>query len=369
MEIKNTILNIQNMADGDIINNIPESKLNEIKEKDNHPVFKAFTIAHEGVSNGNIIGLGKTALRWLTNSVEKIYDKLKLGTKLFYNHVDGTNDSKGRIQMGEVVSKVKQVANGLTNIIAVGYIYPMYKDIEVDIASFEGDITLPDNLKNTPTIVPEKIRDITGIALGSSKKSQPAFKNATLQGALQMMAEGEKQMELTFEEVLKFVKNNKVVPSDLYDIDMLKDDSTVKNIVKNGNKDTYYQAKRIAEEKETLKTTYEKEITDLKSKLKDININNAKIQAEKMVKDIYTKRKLDDISIKFIDRKITKEFKPENPEELDKEINIFIDNKIDELTDLRKAGIVPDLAKKIDGVGPNTAIENKSDMEKVQSEL
>lgn len=389
MKVTKTLLRLQNMAQAEILTYIPAGKLDEIKANDQNPLFKVFSIAHEGISNGTVIGLGKTALRWLQNSVAKIYEKLRPGTALFYDHEPGTNSHKGRTKIGEVISKAKQVISDTVHTVAITYIYPEFRKWDLDVASFEGDVTLPENLLNTPTIDPADIGEITGIALGNSAKMQPAFSNATLQGALQMMAEnGEKKMKrnlqndipenLTFAQVLEYVKTQKVQPSDLFGADALKEDQTVQGIIKDGNKDTYHQAKRLEIEKAALKDKYDQEKKDLEEKLKNSLAKNAQIEAKDLTPEIFKERKLDEISQKFINKKLDKEFKPEDPENTKAELNKFIDVQVKEIEALREEGIIPKATEKsgetkIDtGGAPGSKFKapaNNEEMEKVQAEL
>lgn len=90
------------------------------------------------------------------------------------------------IQIGEVVGSVaKNIKNKLTAFAAI-YIYPEYRNIPLDVASIEADISIDPEEKGIHAI---DVQDITGIALGNSNVNKPGFASATLQGELQAFAD------------------------------------------------------------------------------------------------------------------------------------------------------------------------------------
>ena len=345
MEINRVTLQLQNMAASEIEAHVDPAILNEIKQNDPHPLFRAYSIAHEGVSNGTVIGLGKVALRWLQNSIVKIFNKVKIGTNLFLDHIPGTNEHQGRTVLGRVVGKAIDKIDNITHALTIGYILPEHRDKNLNVSSFEGGVELPENLLNTPSIEEDKIREITGIALGSSEITQPAFPGATLQAALQMFTEAGKESKMsdsiTFEQVLAyFEKNPGLSITAIFPREKVEKDPVVKEIAGAMNLNASAVIKRQEKTIETLKEKSEKEIADLKVANKDQGSKLLKINSIELKNDILKERKLDELTIKFVNKRYS-DFIPVEEKTIKADLNTFIDGAMDELKDLKKDGIIP----------------------------
>lgn len=340
MKIKYITLQLQNMAQSEIIGIIDKDVLEDIKKSDPHPLFKVFSVAHEGVSHGNVIGIGKVALRWLQNAIRKIHERIEYGTKLFHNHIQGTNSHDGRTIVGRVVGKTLDIINDKLHTLSVAYIYPEFKDVNFDIASFEGDVLLPRDLTNEPIINPQNIGKITGIAVGSSENTSPAFKGATLQTALQMMSDGGigENMTISLKEIMNYLKENPTVrPSTLFTKEAVLNDSVIQDAIKEGKADLWHQNERLKLEKEELKkkvVTAEEETKKLKtSKLKTESV----AKRDSIIKD----RNLADNVVKFAVKRYDKDFNATTEENLTTDINKFLDEVIADFKELQDAGVIP----------------------------
>lgn len=174
------------MAESEIKDMIPASKIEEIKKKDPKPLFKVFAIGHEGEAKGNLIGTGNIVKKWFRFAVQKLHEKVQMGLRLFHGHNE-TNDTEGRIPIAEVVGKkIKEIDNKLTSMVAC-WIYPSYKHTPLDVASIEADIKIEDDPQEGYYV--SDVGEVTAIALGKMGINTPGFAGATLLGELQAFAD------------------------------------------------------------------------------------------------------------------------------------------------------------------------------------
>ena len=180
---------LQQMAASEIINIIPNDIYEEIKQRDPHPLFQAYVVGHEGEATGTMVGLGSKVLNWFSSAINKLWQKMKYGTKIFHGHnIDSSHE--GRQSIGEVVGKAIKTIQDKVNAIAITYIYPEYRGLPLDVASIEADVRInPDD-----SVHDVDVGDITGIALGNSAIEKPGFAGATLLSQIQAMS---KKTEMT----------------------------------------------------------------------------------------------------------------------------------------------------------------------------
>jgi len=175
------------MAESEIRSMIPADKLREIKAKCAKPVFRAYVVGHEGEARGNLVGVGNIVKKWFSDMVRKLNDKISVGLQLFHGHAE-TNDTEGRVPIGEVVAKKIMTIKDRLSSVMIGWIFPDYCNLPLDVASIEADVDLEGSIKGGNLFVSD-VNDITGIALGNSEIETPGFPGATLLGQLQAFAE------------------------------------------------------------------------------------------------------------------------------------------------------------------------------------
>ena len=182
---------LQQMASSEIMNIIPKDIYEEIKQRDPNPLFQAYVVGHEGEAKTTMVGVGTKVLNWFSSAINKIWEKLQYGTKIFHGHnVDSSHE--GRQSIGEVVGKAIRTIKNKANAIAITYIYPEFRDLPLNIASIEVNARLnPDH-----NVHDVDVGDITGIALGNSAIENPGFADATLLSQIQAMS---KKLEITDE--------------------------------------------------------------------------------------------------------------------------------------------------------------------------
>ena len=320
------------MAESEMLSHIPASVYRRIKEKDENPTWRAYVIGHEGVSEGRFLGVGHVLKTWYESAIRKLTEKLALGTKIFHGH-DTTQDHSGRTPIGEVVGKTVERLQELASAIAITYIYPHYRELPLDVASVEADVTMPRDLNNVE-IHDDDVQAVKAIALGSSKIDRPGFPRATLLAQVQEFAKGDSQNALntgdkmTREEIKKAIAEGSLKPSDLFEADELSSDPSVRALAREKREAEEGFQKRMADKLKEEKKNWEKEKEDLlkeNTTLKKAGLKT-KVQPkfDKMAKD----RSLSERQKAFIDDEIDT-FAPEKEETIDTDLNVWVDGQLE----------------------------------------
>lgn len=145
--------------------------------------------------------------------------------------------------------------------------------------------------------------------------------------------------KITIDEIRNLIKEEKIKPSRLFGMDVLAEDPVVKGIVKeevdNAVTAEYTHRKRIDKRFDSDKEDWEKEKEDLTKKMKEKDSIIAKSKVGTLFEDIKEKREFDERETKFIEKKL-KSFTPDDPEKVEDELNKFVDDLVDEFTEIRK---------------------------------
>ncbi len=344
MIIKTFNATILEMASSEILSHIPANIYEEIKAKDPHPLFRAYVIGHEGISEGKVVGHGDMVKRWFASAIEKIVEKLQYGTKIFHKHAK-TNVHSGRGVVGHIVGKAKQVIKDNLSAIAIAYIKPEYRDLKLDVASIEADVILSDDQNRG--IYDANVEDITGIALGDSAVQRPGFPGATLVSQIQAFAQsqftpGGGEMT-TINEVRDFIKTGNLKPSDIFGLgDLTKDPMIEEHVEAERKKAVTGEYEHRKRDEEGFDKTKDKLVKDQEKKVKERDELITKLQGENIQSKTTAwleaqkeKRELDEEQMKYINRNLPK-FKAEDVEKAEDEFGKFLDDQIDELKGIKK---------------------------------
>jgi hypothetical protein len=326
---------LQNMAASDILSFIPADEYRRIREEDPHPLFRAYVIGHEGVSQGRLVGGGSLIKKWFASAIKKLYDKLQYGLKIFHGHAS-TNEHAGRQPIGEIVGKALKEIWGRWSAIAIAYIKPEFRNLPLDVASIEADVRLSDMAGITDV----DVGDITGIALGNSAVNEPGFAGATLLSQIQAFASGGARfshggnaMEFSLDDIRHAIKAEKLKPSDIYDLDELTADPVLKGFLETTKKNQYgagaAHLRRTEEEFEKQKKEWESKEKTYQEKLKKQDADIAKAQIPELFSKAKLERKLTEKQAKFIERRL-KDFVPQAPDKLKEELDKHLDKELDE---------------------------------------
>jgi hypothetical protein len=246
---------------------VPTEILAHIKAIDPKPFLALLEIGSEGVSTGE--GIKKV---WSFGAIKELAGKVKDGVaSLFYRHEDETN--KDRPILGNSVwSFTKRVGKSL-KAYAVAHVKDeatreRIKSGELDVCSVEGEVefSLKDNSKSWFV---DKVREISGIALASSKEGDtPGFKTAGVVAVIEELNERVQEMaengndrnggigNLSIDEVKLAIAKYGYKPETLFRSEDLMTTSTV--------------ADAIEKAKTEAKTEAEKQVEELKKELEPL---------------------------------------------------------------------------------------------------
>ena len=334
---------LQSMAANEILSMITPQTLERIRKSDPKPLFKAFVIGQEGEASANLVGVGKIVKTWFKDAIGKLSRRMYSGMPLFHGHAE-TNSQDGRESIGEVVGTSTLDIGGKFSAFVATYIYPEYKNLPLDIASIEADITTDGFNSEIHAI---NVEDVTAIALGNSAIENPGFPGATLLGAVQAFVnkntiqaspEGGDKMSITVNEVRSLIKAEGYVPSDFFGMGELTKDPMVAEYIEKAEerfeKSLISRKKRINEgfdeTKEKLEENHKKVLEEKDLKIKKLILESSKTKAKDLFTSKAKERKLSDAQIKFIEMKREKDFNPEDPDKLDSEVNRFIDTGLED---------------------------------------
>lgn len=329
---------LQEMAAEDILDHVPASVYKRIKASDPKPEFRAYCIGHEGESTGKVVGIGRVVKNWVRSAIENMNAKLALGTKCFRAHGNETNDHDGRRPVAEVAGKTLTEVAGRLASVAIAYVYPAYRDVPLDVASVEAEITMPERVSPNARAVDVSVESITGIALGNSETVKPGFPGATLLATMQEFAdqatsekspkEGEKPMDL--KELKQAIRDGKLKPSDVFDVEEITEDSIVRGVLRERRRNEEGYEQRQLPKLEAEKARLEQDKKDLQDQLAKLSRGLLKTRVADLLKPVIEKRKLDDKQSAFITRNLAK-FEPTTEEALPGELDRFVDAQLDVL--------------------------------------
>lgn len=328
---------LQEMASSDILSIISAGEYERIKARDKKPLFKAFIIGHEGYSTGRVVGEGNIVKRWLASAIQKLHDKLNIGTKVFHHHGE-TNVHAGRAAIGEIVGKALKFIDDRLSAIGVVYIKPEYRRLPLDISSIEAEV----RLREGEGVYDVDVGEITGVALASSAINTPGFAGATLLAQLQEFAEAKPRTthgritmenELTIEEIRQFLKAKKIEPSDVFDVGSLTGDPALKGYIENTEKRAKREAlghlERDGAAFEKEKKAWEEKEKEYQQKLKERDAEIGKTKVPQIFEKLAKERKLSDQQKKFISGRLAT-FIPTDPAKTEEELSKRLDSEVDE---------------------------------------
>jgi len=325
---------LQSMSKEEMFNMIPPDTLKRLKAGDENPMIKVFAVGHEGDADGRLIGIGRKIIQYFRDAILQLSNKIKMGLQIFHDHaVD--NLHTGREQIGEVVGKALQNIGGKLFSLAAVYIYPQYRNLPLDIASIEANITYQE--KNEGKAEALSVDEVTGIALGNSKVSKPGFPGATLLGTVQAFTQKKKGrvQDMTIQEIISAIKEGKFKITDVFSEEEIKESDPSKK----AKQTEYEHAKRIekslGEEREKVLDLH-KEVDELKGKNKNLNESANSSKVSSLFEEAVKERKLNEKQKNFISRNL-KTFKSgEDKEKVKEDFDRFLDAQIKEFDDTKK---------------------------------
>lgn len=327
-EIKLQCYRIQ-LSPQEIKSNIPINIMADIKEKDQHPYFRAYSVMHEGIASPRVIGENNALpTKWTRKVIQASKNILKRGVQFFIGH-NSDNSTNGRQSIGEVVATFQKLIGEKLHNIAIGYFPDRLEADKYNICSIEGNILAQDYPDYS---IVKDIKNISGIALGNASYGKPAFPGAIYLGAIQAFDDNGddvppsknnkgKEITMTFEDVKKAIRDMNIFPHQLYTEDDLKNDTSFSKIFDNVAK-AAKEGMITKSEHDEIISAKTKEIEKL---VKDVSLVTAHDKLKKSLPEGLTESQKT-----FIDKK----FKPENMDELtDESIKTFVTDAIKEYSE------------------------------------
>lgn len=144
---------------------------------------------------------------------------------------------------------------------------------------------------------------------------------------------------ITVGEMKSLIKEEGIKPSDLFDNDALTTDPFVKGFVRDAEKAAssgeYAHRKRTDSKFDTERDDWEKEKEKKDEEIKKLKIKDAKRDAVDLFATKIKERKLDKQQSKFVESK-QKDFTPEDLENVPKEVDKFLDDRVEEFNETAK---------------------------------
>ncbi len=148
--------------------------------------------------------------------------------------------------------------------------------------------------------------------------------------------------KITLGEMKDIIKEEKILPSDLFGIESLTGDPLMRGFVDSAVKETQGKLRGEAEQRRRGEEGLDKKAEEWKTKeeekdkkIKELEIKNAKRDATDLFAKKIKERKLDKQQGQFIEKK-QNGFEPDDLEKLDKEVDVFMDDKIEEFKETAK---------------------------------
>ncbi len=224
------------MTADEIIKYIPEDTYKEIKQKNEHPFFQAYSIIQNGISRPRDIESNTfKPIEWGKDVILKLKGIVKKGLQFFVGH-NSDNSTEKRKSIGEVIADFQKNIGDKLHHIVVGYFPNREEAQKYDVCSIEADILTEEYPDMS---IARKIKDITGIALGNSQIDKPAFKGALRLGSVQAFGDDSdsgkdknqgpdknkrKEIPMTYEEIKQAVKGMNIFPNQLFTEDEIRND-------------------------------------------------------------------------------------------------------------------------------------------------
>lgn len=333
-------LKLQEMAEAEILNYVAPDELKKIKANDPNPEFRAYVVAHEGVSEGKLVGGGNIIKQWFKGAIEKVFSKMTNGLKVFHRH-NADNSHEGREPIGHVVGRALQTFKDRLTAIAVMYIKPAFRHLPLDVCSMEADISID---PHSEQVNPVDVKEMTGIALGNSKVDKPGFAGAELLSAIQAFHSRSPERgyfmngetKITIDELRQFVKTEKISPSDIFTVEQLTDDASVKGFVKSEIKTAvageYSHRKRTDEEFQNQSEDWKNKEKELNDKIADLTKVASESKVKALLETAKSKRELSDQQSKFIEKRLDS-FQPKDLDTIEKDFDDHLDSELDKFKD------------------------------------
>jgi len=360
-------LSVDQFSREEILAMIPGETLAEIKQKDAHPFFQVYSVAHEGTTRPlTIIGDSPAPISWPRRAINSIKNLVLKGVKFFMGH-NADNSTQGRRALAEVVADQQREIDGVLHHVVIAHVPP--ENVEeikkYNVCSQEAACNIYTD--EAGSVIVDSVDKITGIALANSAEEQPGFPGALRLGMIQAFEEGQgegektikgepKKMELKdydFTVLVNELRNRNVAPLQVFSIDEIKSDKNFAPIFKEVEELKEYKTK--FEEKE-------KEFLDLKTENEKLTIDLGKTTAKERLEKMLDEKKATERQKSFVLKRAGA-----LADVSDKGLESFIDNKLEDYkTSVEILGVEEEILA-AEGEQSETKTTDKNDYSKEEN--
>lgn len=298
---------VQQMAQERINTLVAPDTLSRIKQSDPNPQINVYVIGHEGEAQPRRVGYGRIVLQYFRDAILQLGNKVSYGLKAFLGH-NSDSSHEGREPIGEVVGKALENISGKLHSLAAVYIYPRWRDMKLDTASIEAEVEFEAEVKPGSKSKVLNIREITGLALGDRRTSEPAFAGATLLGQIQSFFKTQhkkgEDTAMDLEEIKAAIKEGKYKLSDVFSKEEIQESEVFLALKKEAHEHARRVEKKLGEERDKIeKLTEENE--KMTGQLKELQTVASRSKASDLFNAAKTDRKLTEQQQKFIEKNLS----------------------------------------------------------------
>lgn len=353
---------LQQMAESEVLSMIPSDTIARIQQTDAHPMFKVFSIGHEGSATGaNVIGVGSRLVQWARDVVIQMFNNIRSGLRVFHGHQPDSNGHSGRTEVGEIVGKTMKEINGVLHTLGAVYIKPEHRDKTFDVASLEGIVEFGERVDGNVDVL--NVKSITGLAVDDGRVSRPAMPGATLQAALQMFTQENQrefqQMELTKEQIRDGISKLGLNPTDLFSEDAIVSSEPAKKAKQQEYEHAKRLEKRLGEAREE-NSKLQGDITKSEGEISKLREKASVGVARDILSSVASEKKLDPKFQKFVERNL-KGFKSDKEgDELKSEVEKYVDAQAKEYKEQAELYGVKDVKITVESTDDKKGEDDKS---------
>ena len=274
---------------------------------------QAYILAQEGESRPRVLNGENKPIIWTKKVLTRLHEKLKKGLKFFLGHNEDSGH-ENRKPVGELIDAFIDTVNGKLSNIILGHFPDPDVVKDADMNSVEADIY---TVNSGDYETAEDVKEVTGIAVGSSKENSPAFPGALRLATIQCFeGTGGKPVEnkekksgegktMTYDDVKnislawikQMIEERQIHPNQLHDEKALRDDRVFGKI--------FEEREALQKQLETLKTEKETAVKAKESIEKETASITAKEKLKTLIPEGATKLTKDFILKNFDPSKMT----------------------------------------------------------------
>ncbi len=169
--------------------------------------------------------------------------------------------------------------------------------------------------------------------------------------------------KITKSEMKEIIREEKILPSELYEVDSLTTDPFVKSFVLAATKETQGKLRGESEQRRRGEEGLDKSRKDMEDKQKALEDENktlkletAKVKAGELFGTKIKERKLTPQQTKYVEAKKSN-FTPTDPEKLSSEVDTFLDTQVEDCKNMSKLfGVKEETIETKGGGEPGTGI-------------